>query len=914
MRLLPRAWPTFRPPATTVRQPIQAPFKASTTPGPGGGFLQNFASGSGIVTQQQVTVPLGDAVSFDLQWNQPFQSLGGAGAASQINIYLLDNTGHAVAEGIDVVTGSDPMQEMQFFNDGSFGSGSTSETVFSVEIQLVSGPAPTMMQYVGNDDGSGFQINTFNTNSATDFGHPNAAGAIGVAAAPYFETPAFGKSQPQLENFSSEGGLPIYIDATGKLLSTPVIRQSPAVTGPDGVNTTFFAPTPPGTSLPSNPVPFNFFGTSAATPHVAAVAALMLQEAGGPGSLTPAQIRTGLENSATPIKTRVDPFNVSNTTPISPIPGPNGYNYYAGFGLVNADTAVGSVKPVGSGPTAVNDTATANGSTPVTITVLANDIAGASAIDPTTVTIVGQPTGGTISVNPVSGVVTYTANSNFSGTDVFTYTVSDTSGKVSNVAKVQVTVVTVVQPPTAVNDTATTDEDTPVAINVLANDVAGTNAIAPTSVSIVAQPNNGTVAVNPQTGLLTYTPNSGYFGADSFTYTVSDVNGNVSNVATVSITVNQFVPPVAVDDTVTDNENAPVTIAVLANDTPGTNPIDAGSVSIVASPSGGTLSVNPQTGVVTYTPSVNFFGSDSFTYTVSDTHGTVSNVAKVSITVSFVDQPPVALGDFAVTQPGKAVTIDVLANDHATQAPSSIVPSTLKIVQQPLNGTAQIVNNQIVYTPLAGFVGGDSFEYTVADNFSQTSNPATVAIRSGDAVSLSGIAYVDLNGDGIEDDGEVGIPNVTVELTKTDGNYKFTTFALTGANGAYHFVEGTNYILPAGVYNIKEIQPGFFVPGISTMGTPAAAGPNGNGEFDGITLAPDQQATGYDFGARTLGHVRRRVLQPPRLPVFGRPELYRPELAGRAELDFVRRRRSGHVDRHGPVRSGCGQCDHDAAE
>ena len=180
---------------------------------------------------------------------------------------------------------------------------------------------------------------------------------------------------------------------------------------------------------------------------------------------------------------------------------------------------------------------------------------------------------------------------------------------------------------------------------------------------------------------------------------------------------------------------------------------------------------------MTYTPNKNFFGTDTFTYMMTDTHGDLSNVATVAITVNFVNQLPIAENDIAVTQPGVPVTINVLSNDFDRDG--NVVPSTLTIVQPPLNGTAQVVGGQILYTPQAGYVGGDSLQYTVNDNDGGVSNVASVAIRVGDPVAVSGYAFVDANGDGVKQPSEYGIPGVTVELSKTDGNYTFTTFALT---------------------------------------------------------------------------------------------------------------------------------------
>ncbi len=519
--------------------------------------------------------------------------------------------------------------------------------------------------------------------------------------------------------------------------------------------------------------------------------------------------------------------------------------------VVVAAVTGGSGSVSTTGPTAVADSAQTIENVPVAINVLANDTPGTGgAIAPSTVTIVGQPASGTVQVSPLTGVVTYSPATSYVGSDSFTYTVKDVNGDVSNVATVSVTVNPTPVAPTAVNDSAQTNKNVPVAINVLANDVPGSGgAIAPSTVTIAGQPAHGTVQVNSQSGLVTYTPAAGFAGNDSFTYTVKDVKGDVSNVATVSIVVAAVAttPPHANSDAAATGEHTPVAINVLANDTAGTNPIDPTTVAIVQQPADGTVQINPATGTVTYSPSGGFIGVDSFTYTVSDTKGNVSNVASVSITVN---APPVANNDLASTAANTPVTINVLANDHPSQSQAALVPGSLKIVQQPQNGTAQMVGGQIVYTPAAGFVGGNTLQYTVTDANGLTSNVATVAIRVGAAVEISGYAYVDGNGNGEIDPGEAGIPGVTIELSKTDGGYTFTTYTTTRSDGSYHFAEGSNYLLPQGTYSVKEIQPGFFVPGLAANGTPAAAGPNTNSQFTGLALAAGQQGSGYDFGAQ----------------------------------------------------------------
>ena len=168
-------------------------------------------------------------------------------------------------------------------------------------------------------------------------------------------------------------------------------------------------------------------------------------------------------------------------------------------------------------------------------------------------------------------------------------------------ATVNLTIDNTQEPPVAVDDAATTAEDTAVTINVLANDSDPDGALVPGTVTIAGQPANGSVVVNAD-GTVTYTPDANYNGADSFSYTVTDDEGNVSNVATVNLTIdNTQEPPVAVDDSVSTAEDTPVTIAILGNDSDPDGTLDPSTVSIVAGPSNGTLVVNAD-GSVDYTP------------------------------------------------------------------------------------------------------------------------------------------------------------------------------------------------------------------------------------------------------------------------------------------------------------------------
>ena len=185
--------------------------------------------------------------------------------------------------------------------------------------------------------------------------------------------------------------------------------------------------------------------------------------------------------------------------------------------------------------------------------------------------------------------------------------------------------------PVASDQSVTTPEDTSIDITLSASDVDGDSL----TYSIVDDSSHGTVTLSGNTA--TYTPVTNYNGADSFTFKAND--GTVdSNTATVSITISAVNnAPVASDQSVTTPEDTSVEITLSATDVDG----DSLTYSIVGDPSHGTVTLSGNT--ATYTPATNYNGADSFTFKAND--GTVdSNTATVSITVSAVNNAPVAFG------------------------------------------------------------------------------------------------------------------------------------------------------------------------------------------------------------------------------------------------------------------------------
>ena len=164
-----------------------------------------------------------------------------------------------------------------------------------------------------------------------------------------------------------------------------------------------------------------------------------------------------------------------------------------------------------------------------TVAVLANDTdVDGDAIRVATVRV---PSHGATAINP-DGTIAYTPARNYSGTDRFTYTLTDSRGG-SATGTVNVTVTAVNDVPVAADDAVTVAQDTSAAIVVLANDRDDDGDRL--SVTALGTPEHGTVTVNPN-GFVIYTPAAGYSGPDSFSYTIEDGRGG-SATGTVLVTV-----------------------------------------------------------------------------------------------------------------------------------------------------------------------------------------------------------------------------------------------------------------------------------------------------------------------------------------------------------------------------------------
>lgn len=311
-----------------ARQSYEAAFRPSGATF-GGCQLHNFNPGGPLDVMQTITLAPGGHTLLVLQWDQPFASVsrGGKGSASDVDLMLFDASGNLLptdpANGQFPVSndnnlGADPVEAVQYYNYTS------SPMNINVVISLCAGPQPTLMKWV--DYGNAMNVK-YATNSGTNYGHSNSAGGVGVGAARFYRTPAFGQNPPLLESFSSAGGTPILFNKNGKRIA-PENRQQPRFTAPDGGNTTFFGQL---TFAGGVPIPYsndqypNFFGTSAAAPHAAGVAALMLE----------ATDKYGGKQTASAIYQAMSLTAIDMKTP--------GFDYDSGYGLIQADKAIAAI-------------------------------------------------------------------------------------------------------------------------------------------------------------------------------------------------------------------------------------------------------------------------------------------------------------------------------------------------------------------------------------------------------------------------------------------------------------------------------------------------------------------------------------------------------------------------------------------
>ena len=476
----------------------------------------------------------------------------------------------------------------------------------------------------------------------------------------------------------------------------------------------------------------------------------------------------------------------------------------APFGFSTAVISV-TVTPINDAPLAVDDIETTVEDTPITINVTTNDSDHANPLASDGGQILqiaslgGTSNGGSLGLtgSPPTQVV-YTPALDFVGTDVFTYTLSDSNGGFDT-GTVTVTMTAVNDTPIALDDTYTlTHPIFQAPITPLDNDsdVEGdTLAI----ISIGTTDNGGVIVqdnTNPSTQI-NYTPNPTFVGTETFTYTVSD--GNTTATATVFLNINVInLAPVAGDDTETVAEDSTANaIAVTNNDTDPE--MDALAISSVGVPDmGGTAVVNGAT--IEYTPLADFVGTETYTYTVNDGNGN-SDSAKVTMIVTNVNDDPTAVDDAdTVAQDSSANVIAVTSNDTDPENDSLTVSSVGALDN---GGTAVAATGNIEYTPATGFSGIETFTYIVEDGnggsatatviITVTATPNTAPVAVDDTATL--VQDTTVSGDVLANDTDADTGN-TLTVNTTPVVDVANGMLVLDASGMYTYTPTAGYVGP----------------------------------------------------------------------------------------------------------------------
>ena len=301
--------------------------------------------------------------------------------------------------------------------------------------------------------------------------------------------------------------------------------------------------------------------------------------------------------------------------------------------LSNVATVDINIASSNSAPVTTDDVISTNEDETVTISVLGNDQNTNAQLIIDSVALVTQPKNGT-ALPQTDGTIIYMPKLNTFGQDQFSYIVKDNNDAVSRATLVTVDVISVNDAPVGENDIAVITEIKPYGINVKGNDHDIDNKIA--SVTIVTQPTHGTATIDANSELIIFTPANNFAGTDSFTYQLTDSDGELSNVATVELTnVLVNTSPLANNDSVQIWQDTNVSINVLANDSDIDGSLNQTSVKILTEPTQGSVVVQSN-GDITYTPAPGFSGQDELIYQVSDDQG-AANSAKVSIVVNGVN-------------------------------------------------------------------------------------------------------------------------------------------------------------------------------------------------------------------------------------------------------------------------------------
>ena len=442
-------------------------------------------------------------------------------------------------------------------------------------------------------------------------------------------------------------------------------------------------------------------------------------------------------------------------------------------------------------PTVFDDAVETRINTPVTIDVLANDTDADGTIDESTLAITEEPLhGAALITTSTDGQIVYTPETDYYGSDTFTYQVCDNDG-LCDAATVEIFILV---PPSANDDTISAIQGEEKILSILGNDTDVDGVLIPGSLQITASSTHGFAAANTVSGTIAYAPDDQFYGQDALEYQICDDDG-LCDTATVSITI--LAPPIALNDNTAAVSGQAKNIDILLNDTDPDGLIDPESLSMIESPLHGNAIVN--NGLIIYTSTNGYSGEDTFVYQICDTD-TLCDEANVFITVVKQDVeasgevggglalfPPNASPDTGKTRMNTSIELNILANDFDPD--NTLNPLSLALLVEPTHGQA-IANTSsgiISYTPTRDFFGTDTLTYIICDITNLCTN-ATVNV----VVLAPPVAY---------DDAASAAPDATQTISVVsndidpDGTLNTDSLRILQAPGEY-FDEAAPFSLP----------------------------------------------------------------------------------------------------------------------
>ncbi len=494
---------------------------------------------------------------------------------------------------------------------------------------------------------------------------------------------------------------------------------------------------------PNTPVPTPTYGAPADQPFTVAVADGVLNGVtdpeGDPISIALADIP---QNGGI----LIDPNDGSFTyTPNAGFAGTETFSYTITDGINTTAPVPVSIEvsqpPVGPTTNPTFSTTVGNSLTVLPADGVLNDITDPDG-DTLRINLADAPQNGELLLNPEDGSFTYTPNPGFEGTETFSYTVTDginTSAPIP--VSIEVAAGSDNLPPTTPDPTPTygAPADQPLTVSVADGVLDGVTDPEgdPISIALADIPQNGGILIDPNDGSFTYTPNAGFAGTETFSYTITD-GINTTAPVPVSITVSQAPVGLPTDLTFSTTEDNSLTVLPADGVLNGITDPDGDPLSIALAdiPQNGGILIDPNDGSLTYTPNPGFVGTETFSYTVTDG---INTSAPIPVAINVAGDGPVP--NQPPTLPGATPTYDAVVDQPLTVTPNEGVlegvtdpegdPLSINLADIPQNGGILIDPNDgsFTYTPNPGFVGTETFSYTVTDGVNTTAPiPVTIEV------------------------------------------------------------------------------------------------------------------------------------------------------------------------------------------